>query len=308
MSTPLVSVCIITYNHQNYIAQAIEGALIQKTDFPMEIVVSDDCSTDNTQAICIRYQKKYPDIIRLILHEKNIGSKANLIDNIENCKGKYIACVEGDDYWIDPGKIQLQVEFMEKNPEFSMSFTNISHVNKEGKLVREMPDKYSKDVFTHDDLIPNTIPPSLTTVFKKEFWPEVMPDIFYTIKHSDAFIKALISQNGPVKYFNTVTGCYRIHDTGMFSGASFEEKNKNKMASFKAILNYFPSRKVKANARKAISNLYQKLSYYYLSNGEIKKFIATFAEGSKFAVLNGQLPTFGFIFRKAKNKLKRLSG
>jgi len=237
-----------------------------------------------------------------------MGSIKNWLTNVAECNGKYIAWLEGDDYWTDAGKLQMQVEFMEANPEFSMSFTNVNHVDSDANLVRETPVTFHRDVYTHDNLIPLVIPPSLTTVFKKEFLPTVMPDIFFSIKNSDGFLKALISQKGPVKYFNKVTGNYRIHDTGIFSGASYEEKNLNKIASFSAILNYFPSAMVKQNARKAVSNLYLKLAYYQLRKAMFVKFASTFFKGLKFSVANGQLPTAGFITQKVKNKLKRYTG
>ena len=117
---PLVSVHMITYNHEKYIAQAIESALMQKTNFDYEIVIGEDCSTDKTRKIVDTYAKKYPDKIKLILNEKNIGMIPNFIKTLNMCRGKYIAMLEGDDYWTDPYKLQKQVDFLETNPDYGL--------------------------------------------------------------------------------------------------------------------------------------------------------------------------------------------
>jgi glycosyltransferase involved in cell wall biosynthesis len=108
---------MITYNHAPYIAQAIEGVLQQKTDFPFELVIGEDCSTDGTRKIVFEYQKKYRDIIRVITTDKNVGMRKNGYRTTKACRGKYIAFCEGDDYWHRPDKLQLQVNYMESHPE-----------------------------------------------------------------------------------------------------------------------------------------------------------------------------------------------
>ena len=124
LKDPLVSVKMITYNHEPYIAQAIEGVLIQDTDFPIELVIGEDCSTDRTREIVLDYQKHYPKIIRLITSEKNVGAKENGYRTEQACRGKYIAFCEGDDYWHQPLKLQKQVDFLESNPDYGMVHSN----------------------------------------------------------------------------------------------------------------------------------------------------------------------------------------
>ena len=109
---PLVSVCMTTYNHERYIAQAIESVLRQQTDFAVEVVVGEDCSTDNTLAICREYEAKYPDRVRVIASEINIGMHANYRRTIEACRGEYVAMCDGDDWFSDPDKLQLQVDIL----------------------------------------------------------------------------------------------------------------------------------------------------------------------------------------------------
>jgi glycosyltransferase involved in cell wall biosynthesis len=117
MKEPLVSVDMITYNQKSYIARTIEGALQQKTNFPFEIVIGEDCSTDGTREIVFEYQKKYPDIIRIITSDKNVGGRENAWRTMMACRGKYLADCEGDDYWHNPYKLQKQADYLESHPE-----------------------------------------------------------------------------------------------------------------------------------------------------------------------------------------------
>lgn len=123
--TPLVSVKMITYNHEPYITQAIEGVLIQETDFPIELVIGEDCSTDRTAQIVMEYQKKHPDIIRVITSEQNVGMKKNSLRTEKACRGKYLAYCEGDDYWHHPQKLQKQVDFLESNTDYGVVHSDV---------------------------------------------------------------------------------------------------------------------------------------------------------------------------------------
>jgi glycosyltransferase involved in cell wall biosynthesis len=117
MAKPLVSIHMCTYNHAPLIGQAIEGVLRQKTNFPFELVVGEDCSTDGTRETVLAYQKKHPDIIRVITSGSNVGMKENNVRTRKACRGKYIAFCEGDDHWHDPYKLQKQAGYLESHPE-----------------------------------------------------------------------------------------------------------------------------------------------------------------------------------------------
>jgi glycosyltransferase involved in cell wall biosynthesis len=139
MTGPLVSVKMITYNHLPFITQAIEGVLQQKTTFPFELVIGEDCSTDGTREIVFDYQKKHPDIIRVVTSDKNVGMKKNGLRTLEACQGKYIAFCEGDDFWHHPGKLQKQVDYMESHPQCGLVFTECDiYLQREGKVVRNV--------------------------------------------------------------------------------------------------------------------------------------------------------------------------
>jgi glycosyltransferase involved in cell wall biosynthesis len=136
MSVPFVSVHMITYNHGPFIAKSIEGVLAQKTTFPIELVIGEDCSSDNTREIIFEFQKKYPSIIRMVTSEQNVGMKKNCYRTMRACKGKYVAFCEGDDYWQHSGKLQIQAEYLEKHPECGLVYSSydVEHIKKRKKI------------------------------------------------------------------------------------------------------------------------------------------------------------------------------
>ena len=137
MQKPFVSVKTITYNHEKFIAQCIEGILMQKTNFSFEYIIGEDCSTDNTMKIVQDYADRYPDIIRVISSENNVGWIENDHRTDMACQGKYVAFCEGDDFWTDPYKLQKQVDFLEKNTDYGLVHTNFSCV-KDDKITKSI--------------------------------------------------------------------------------------------------------------------------------------------------------------------------
>ena len=123
MKEPLVSVCMTAYNHAPYIARAIEGVLKQRTTFGVELIIGEDCSHDNTLAICREYAKRYPERIRIMTAERNVGMRENYRRTALAAQGRYVAYCDGDDFWIDEEKLQRQVEALENNPSVGMCYT-----------------------------------------------------------------------------------------------------------------------------------------------------------------------------------------
>lgn len=121
-SKPKVSVVMITYNHEKFIEQAVNSALMQETDFDYEIIIGEDCSTDRTREILIELQKQHPDKIKLVLNPQNLGMIPNFVNVLSMARGEYIALLEGDDYWTSPHKLQRQVDYMDAHPECRICF------------------------------------------------------------------------------------------------------------------------------------------------------------------------------------------
>lgn len=158
MSTPLVSICCLTYNHAGYIRDALDGFLIQQTDFPIEILIHDDASIDGTEEIIREYERKYPNIIKPLYEQENQwekGRRGSAVFNFPRAKGKYIALCEGDDYWTDPQKLQKQVEFLEEHEDCSMCFHPVRTVfiNQDKEEVITGPKLNENHIFSSNEII-----------------------------------------------------------------------------------------------------------------------------------------------------------
>src|ERR1039457_6833113 len=123
-ANPVVSVIMMTYNHEPYIAQAIEGVVMQQCKFSIELLIGEDCSTDRTRNICLEYQRRHPQLIRLVTSETNVGMHKNMFRIYCRSKGRYIAICEGDDYWCHECKLEKQVTFLETNPDHTLCIHN----------------------------------------------------------------------------------------------------------------------------------------------------------------------------------------
>ena len=129
---PIISVCMITYNHEPYIARAIEGVLEQESPYTYELVIGEDHSTDRTREICLEYERMHPGVVRVLRSDVNLGITANFASTLAACTGKYIALCEGDDFWTSRSKLHKQVKFLEGNPVYAMTSGRVDMVNEEG--------------------------------------------------------------------------------------------------------------------------------------------------------------------------------
>ena len=143
----LISTIIPSYNRADTVGQTIESILAQEVDADMEIVIGDDCSTDNAREVLLAYKEKYPDIIRLIFHEQNVGLGANWATCVKACRGKYICNCDNDDYWHNPHKLQIQLDFMESHPESNICITNHREYNRTTGEIKEC-----KSAIDHSDI------------------------------------------------------------------------------------------------------------------------------------------------------------
>lgn len=153
-SEPLVSVYMLTYKHERFIAQAIDGVVAQHTDFPIELIVGEDFSPDRTRSIVSTYQKRYPNLVRLITDDRNIGAQANAARCRAACRGKYIAICEGDDYWSDPMKLAHQVAIFRAHPECALVFHAAAYVDSQnGEKTRTSRQSLFSRMLSVDEII-----------------------------------------------------------------------------------------------------------------------------------------------------------
>lgn len=290
----VVSVCMITYNHASFIAQAIDGVVMQQTNFRYELIISEDCSTDNTRDVCKAYQLKYPDKIKLILPAMNLGVIKNSLSTFQACKGKYIAICEGDDYWVDPFKLQKQVDFLEANPDYGLVHTNYNVVDKENHSIttyNRLPSNYTllSDVFELYLRGKYGIA-SLTVLFRRVLFEGFVDELkSIHLKMTDLPMWLEFSKKSKVSYMDEISASYRMlknsasHSEDVVKSLNFE---LNKLE----VTRYFANKYgIIYDYKKVLSKYYSNLlkECYNNNNKELAtSFYAKMVELNFVSVLN----------------------
>jgi glycosyltransferase involved in cell wall biosynthesis len=249
---PKVSVAMSTYNHEKFIAQAIESVLMQVTTFPIELVVGEDCSTDGTREIVRRYAALRPKVIRPIFHERNVGMHKNAEAVMEACRGDYIAFLEGDDYWIAPGKLQKQVEMMETNPDYSMCGAAARSICRardgtETDIPGTMGPRVIKRRYRLEDWLGETVMHTSTVLLRRRLIR--YPTWIHQLEMGDLCLFALQVERGPAGYLNEVTSVYREHGGGVWTSKTWVEKLKGVNKASDHLNSHFGGRYVGALRR-----------------------------------------------------------
>lgn len=266
---PIIDVHLITYNHEKFVAQAIESVLAQRTDFSYRLIVGDDCSTDNTQAIARRYAEQDPDRIQLVfdpVHHGH-GNKDRVGIKVLNLStAKYVAWLDGDDFWTDSNKLQKQVDFLEANPDFAICFHNVSAFYQDGSKGPENlcpPDQ--REVSTIEHLLAGNFIPSCSVVFRRSLYFE-FPKWFFTLKMADWPLYVLISPHGKIKYLNEVMAAYRMHTSGAWSPRARSYHDVNFLKLLDHVDGYFDYR-YKSTIDVTRARYYFELAELYFERG-----------------------------------------
>ena len=247
---PRVSVCMIAYKHEKYIRQAIESILSQDVDFPIELVIGDDCSPDGTAAICEEFAARDPRV-RVLSNERNLGVMPNFSRTLLACRGEYIAVCEGDDYWTDQCKLRKQVRRLETHTDYSGS-THQAQVIVDNLPVRQFRDNVPP-ILSTTDLIGGRLFHMASVMFRK---PVV--ELFCNaplVLGCDRLLNFCMSFVGKIHYSEECMCVYRLHGTGMSSNATVEQMKLelNSVPYLKNIQPQFPK--------------YRYLSYIYAAIG-----------------------------------------
>ena len=273
MANPLVSICMITYNHEPFIAQAIEGVLMQKTDFQFELVIGEDYSNDNTRKICKKYKNQYPDKIILLESKKNLGMTPNFIRTLEACTGKYIALCEGDDYWTDPLKLQKQVDFLEANKDYVLCFHDTNKIDANGNVIANTRLENYSEILSEKQLICGTFIPTLTVVFRN--FIKTYPKQFKEVKNPDTILFSLLGQYGKGRWVKNIqNSMYRVHQGGVWSLLGESVKLINSIKTLTVIQKNIP-KKFKTVIQDIKIVQYKRLLISLLKEKKIKKYIRT---------------------------------
>ncbi|WP_324721942.1 glycosyltransferase family 2 protein [Salinimicrobium sp. HB62] len=271
-SEPLVSICVQTYQHVSYIKDCLEGVLKQKTNFPFEILVGEDDSTDGTRDICVEYAERYPDKIRLFLHHRQNNiyingrptGRFNFIYNMSSARGKFIAFCEGDDYWVDPLKLQKQVDCLENNEDLVLNFHEAKIINNNETIQDCYVNPSLRGVLNNRRLKEGPYILPLTLCFRnviKDF-----PEEFFKVLNGDVFLLSMLGNFGK-GYFISDLGkaCYRHHGSGMWSSQSEIKKLVNQLTTY-YWLKVFYDKKGDTLMAQYFYDKYYSRSFYFMEH------------------------------------------
>lgn len=249
MMNPLVSVVMITYGHEKYIEESINGVLSQELDVEIELIISDDCSPDNTEMVVKRIIEKHPNghWIKYIKHTENKGAIPNFAWTISQAKGEYVALCEGDDYWTDPLKIKKQIVFLEQNKDFVLCFHKTKISKSDGEIVDDfitcIPENYQlRETLANKHNYIHTPTVLFKNIIQKE---ELNAQEFLRSPIGDYFLYMILTKYGKIGYIEDYMSVYR-HGVGIFSPLSKFKKLQADILLFSNLYSYEKDPKIKA--------------------------------------------------------------
>ncbi|MBS4174155.1 glycosyltransferase [Bacillus sp. FJAT-49736] len=291
MSDVLVSINCVSYNHEDFIAEAIESFLMQKTNFEYEILIYDDASTDSTQEIIRRYEKKYPNVIKPIYGKVNQYSRGlKVIGSINNkrARGKYIALCEGDDYWTNPYKLQKQVDYMENNPECTLCAHTVEKVSvKNEKIGYERPyDKSTVCPISDMILGGGYFVGTVSLLFPRKLM-ENPPEFYYQSPVGDYPLQIILSSKGYTYFIDEAMAAYRVGGKGSWSKKQSTGKDKrnkqikhaNEVISMLKQFNNYTNYEYSEDINK-------KIKYYEFKNAIVQRDYITIRSNDFYNILD----------------------
>ena len=318
-AAPVVSVFMTTYQHAPYIRQALDSVLMQQVSFPYEICLGEDGSTDGTREICLEYARRYPDKIRLFLRDRAnparmryiIRHTHNVIKILDACVGKYIAVLEGDDYWTDPEKLQKQVDFLEANPGHVLCFHRAMIFNENrGTMQPDPNERYFEEgsratSFDFEKFYQGWYFGMQTLVFKKSAFNNAVISRYKHFRDAHLLTHLLLSGKGVcLNFFGAV---YRIHGGGIFSSLSPFDEAKIGYLVYKEIHRqnrhvYFIRLKYRMFLQAYIDRLIQNGKYFRA----VQKIVQLYAEDHAFSVFHSNIKSIRWgMIQKQQDKLQR---
>jgi glycosyltransferase involved in cell wall biosynthesis len=300
-----VSVCVVTYNHEKYLAEALDSILMQEVDFPIEIEIGEDRSADKTLAICREYEKKYPGIIRLHVNEKNLGYNWNFYRTMERCQGEYVAVLDGDDFWTDPLKLKKQIEFLDKHSEYAMCFSKYYVCDENSRLG---PATGFSGHYNLNDVLAGKCPGTRTVVFRREYLPASMPALYDQISYADHILLALIVQHGQIYGLDEPLAAYRMNPESIYTSNTMETRSLNIIRNYQLMKKVFPEKEQQKAIDTGIINERLKLERLYFFTCRPLKFIRNSVRIFLYDIRNLKTTLFKSWFIIFKTGLKVLFG
>ncbi len=267
-----LSVFVVTYNQEQYIKQCLESILMQKTDYNFEIVIGEDCSTDNTYKICKEYAAKYPRIIKLYHNNQNYGLTKNWIETLKKCNGEFIALCEGDDYWNDSNKLQRQYDFLKNNAGFSAVMHTVE--------IKDEAYTNRRNLFYYNDIYDikeawNVFVPTCSLFFRNQnianFFPSNLKK--YPVFGGDKLLLLGLISQGNIKYIDLKMAVYRINSNSLSINQKVKQTLNHNISLIRFVLTIHNYQNIFKEARKCLLINYGNLSIVYKNNAKSFKSI-----------------------------------
>jgi len=273
-----VSVLMVTYNHEKYIAQAIESVLMQRAGFDYELIIGEDCSTDQTRAIVRYYYERFPHKIKVFFNAHNLGMMANAMQVASACTGQYSTALDGDDYWTSPDKLQKQVDFMDSHPDFALCCHNVQYLYEHDPTIfRTHCTPNQKEVSTIEDLILNNFISTCSVMTRNGLLTE-FPAWVGELKLLDWPMHILNAQHGKIKYINEVMSVYRIHGKNAWASQTTTERGYALLKMYEHLNPHLEFQYERAISQ-AVINVYTHLAVEILQQDQSTEFrLAQLAE------------------------------
>ncbi len=237
MKKPLLSIILRTYNNQTFILEALEGIFKQQVDFDLELIYSDDCSQDNSFEIvegAITGSVKFINV-HIKKQPKNLGVTGSLLYTLNKAQGDYIALCDGDDYWSDPEKSQIQVDFLEANPDYEVCFTNVSTIEENGKVIKSKLIHDGRRTIYEMQHLPAWAPVSARVFRNRDF-----SFISRTVPEEDTYMLLYQSKFGKIKFIDIVAGAYRYQSKSIYSSLAISSKKDAALKTHMECMNLVP--------------------------------------------------------------------
>lgn len=241
---PKVSVVSVSYNHEAFIRETLDGIVAQKTDFPVEVIIADDASTDATPAIIRDYADRYPHLFRPILRSENVGIFKNVSEALSAARGEYLAICEGDDYWTDPMKLSKQVAFLDQHPETSLCFHPVQVLWTDGRKGSEFPPVGWRRDLSVDALIRRNFIQTNSVLYRRQ---DRYDDIPVDVMPMDWYLHVRHAARGGIAMLPETMAVYRRHPQSFWYGADVDREKfwvshgRGHAAMFEAMLDFFPN-------------------------------------------------------------------
>jgi len=296
---PKVSVAMITYNHEPYIAQAVESVMMQETSFPYELVIGEDASTDRSREIVEAMRRRFPDRIRLLPAGPNVGMNRNLVRTIEACRGEYVALLEGDDYWTAHDKLQRQVSFLTSNPGCAICCHAVLTLAQDGTIAPPSDQSGQiRPVSTLEDLLRRNFIKTCSVMFRARLFGE-FPAWFYDLPWGDYPLNILNAHYGDIGYLENVMAIYREHAAGAWSGLSAIDQLERQVEYYAVLLTKLEI-KHKKILQRALSTLHYRLGQQYASRRNWRQAQKHAVQALRLSPLNYELSSrrMAFLLRK----------